>query len=268
MKNIVNIDLNNNSCWGTTNTAENINKIDLYIKLPGDIDKSNVKLEFTKVDVSIITTGALTVNDNLVNYEMPFSMYETKGTIKLRVVANDYSSDYIIFNISEDLTEIDDICALYNFEANCFSINKCYHQEAGEVTVSVGTVTTGDPGTDAKVINSGTATDVILDFTIPRGDIGDTGKAATVSVGTVTTGDPGTEAEVVNSGTDTNAILNFVIPKGEHGSTPANCEYTTNKVTTINSSSTDNQYPSAKCVYNMIGLVEKVLAALNEGAGV
>ena len=33
----------------------------------------------------------------------------------------------------------------------------------------VGTVTTGDPGTQAAVVNSGTAQDAVLDFTIPQG---------------------------------------------------------------------------------------------------
>lgn len=36
-------------------------------------------------------------------------------------------------------------------------------------TVAVGTVTTGEPGTDASVVNSGTSTDAVFDFTIPRG---------------------------------------------------------------------------------------------------
>ena len=39
-------------------------------------------------------------------------------------------------------------------------------------TVQVGTVTTGEPGTDAIVTNSGTSSDAILNFTIPRGDPG------------------------------------------------------------------------------------------------
>lgn len=39
----------------------------------------------------------------------------------------------------------------------------------GGNTVSIGTTTTGEPGTQASVVNSGTAKDVVLDFTIPRG---------------------------------------------------------------------------------------------------
>ncbi|HIT65805.1 MAG TPA: hypothetical protein IAB61_00960 [Candidatus Merdisoma merdipullorum] len=36
-------------------------------------------------------------------------------------------------------------------------------------TVTVGTTTTGDPGTDAAVNNSGTTGDAVLNFTVPRG---------------------------------------------------------------------------------------------------
>ena len=39
-------------------------------------------------------------------------------------------------------------------------------------TVSVGTVTTGDPGTQAAVTNSGTGNNAVLDFTIPQGAAG------------------------------------------------------------------------------------------------
>lgn len=47
--------------------------------------------------------------------------------------------------------------------------------DAGDFTasVTVGTVTTGEPGTQASVSNSGTNKDAVLDFTIPRGDTGD-----------------------------------------------------------------------------------------------
>lgn len=44
-------------------------------------------------------------------------------------------------------------------------------------TVTVGTVTTGEPGTDAIVINSGTENAAVLDFTIPRGETGAGGGA-------------------------------------------------------------------------------------------
>ena len=42
-------------------------------------------------------------------------------------------------------------------------------------TVTVGTVTTGEPGTDAIVTNSGTESAAVLNFTIPRGATGAAG---------------------------------------------------------------------------------------------
>ena len=41
-----------------------------------------------------------------------------------------------------------------------------------------------------------------------------------------------------------------------------------NKVTSISENSTDTQYPSAKCVYDMIGDVETILTTLTTGSGV
>lgn len=45
-------------------------------------------------------------------------------------------------------------------------------------------------------------------------------------------------------------------------------ENTTNKVTSLSSSSTDTQYPSAKCVYDLVGNVNALLQNLNNGGGV
>lgn len=51
-------------------------------------------------------------------------------------------------------------------------------------TVSVGTVTTGAPGSSVVVTNSGTASAAVLDFTIPRGDAGAAGTGATLPTAT------------------------------------------------------------------------------------
>lgn len=56
----------------------------------------------------------------------------------------------------------------------------------GGNTVTVGTTTTGEPGTQASVVNSGTAKDVVLDFTIPRGADG-SGSSYTLPVATAST---------------------------------------------------------------------------------
>ena len=94
-------------------------------------------------------------------------------------------------------------------------------------TVQVGTTTTGAPGTNASVTNTGTESNAVLNFVIPAGATGANGAtgadgtAATVQVGTTTTGAPGTNASVTNAGTESNAMLNFVIPAGATGANGA-----------------------------------------------
>lgn len=56
------------------------------------------------------------------------------------------------------------------------------HGESGSAaTIEIGTVTTGAPGTEASVINSGTKGAAILDFVIPRGEKGNPGSAGSGS---------------------------------------------------------------------------------------
>ena len=68
-------------------------------------------------------------------------------------------------------------------------------------TLSVGTVTTGEPGTNASVTNSGTAQNAILDFTIPRGATG-ASSPTTAPATLLTTDDP-------SQPTQTNGDLSF-----------------------------------------------------------
>lgn len=95
-------------------------------------------------------------------------------------------------------------------------------------TITVGTTTTGEPGTDAAVENVGTETDAILNFTIPRGADGEGAEAYWGQI----TGD-------IANQTDLNTALNAK-------------ESTANKVNSISSSSTNNQYPSAQAAYNLL----------------
>lgn len=90
-------------------------------------------------------------------------------------------------------------------------------------TVAVGDTTTGAPGSNAVVTNTGDENAAVLEFTIPRGNKGEDGtdgtdgNAATVAVGSTTTGNPGTNASVTNSGSSSAAVFNFTIPRGAQG---------------------------------------------------
>ena len=100
---------------------------------------------------------------------------------------------------------------------------------AGAATITVGTTTTTDPGTDATVTNSGTNENVILNFTIPRGEDGATGptgprgeegaQGATpvLTIGTISTGARGTQAAATITGDAPNYVLNLTIPQGPTG---------------------------------------------------
>ena len=46
-------------------------------------------------------------------------------------------------------------------------------EPGASATVTVGTVTTGEPGTDAIVTNSGTESAAVLEFIIPKGENGE-----------------------------------------------------------------------------------------------
>lgn len=50
-------------------------------------------------------------------------------------------------------------------------------EDGKAATVKIGTVVTGEPGTQAEVFNVGTSTEVILNFRIPRGDRGEPGSS-------------------------------------------------------------------------------------------
>ena len=102
------------------------------------------------------------------------------------------------------------------------------------------TITAGNaysiPYTEAPaVMNTGTSSDAVFDFYIPKGErgaqgpqgdkgdrgpagpAGPSGAAATIAVGTTSTLQPGDNATVTNTGTSANAVFNFGIPKGEKG---------------------------------------------------
>jgi len=70
-------------------------------------------------------------------------------------------------------------------------------------TISVGTVSTGAPGSSATVTNTGTTSAAVLDFALPRGDVGATGATgATGSTGAAgADGSDGREVELQKSAT-------------------------------------------------------------------
>lgn len=94
--------------------------------------------------------------------------------------------------------------------------------------LSIGTITTGAPGTSASATITGSSPTQVLSLTIPKGDPGAagaqgspgaTGPAVNLTVGTITTGAPGAAATVTITGTAPNQSLSMTLPKGDTGPT-------------------------------------------------
>lgn len=84
-------------------------------------------------------------------------------------------------------------------------------------TISVGNVTTGEAETDASVQNTGTESDAVFDFTIPKGKDGNDGVTPNIQIGEVTTLEPTEQATASVTGTTENPLLNLGIPRGQDG---------------------------------------------------
>jgi len=88
--------------------------------------------------------------------------------------------------------------------------------------ISIGTVTTVEPGEPAAASMSGTPEAPVLNLSIPKGLVGAT---PNFTVGTVTTGQPGTPVVVEITGTAEAPVLNITIPQGAQGNTGSSVEY-------------------------------------------
>ena len=90
-----------------------------------------------------------------------------------------------------------------------------------------------------------------------KGDKGDTGATPNLTIGSVTTLEAGQNATASMGGTAESPVLNLGIPKGADGEGKA-----VDISTTLSSSSTDSEVPSAKCVYDLLGNVTALIDAM------
>lgn len=90
-----------------------------------------------------------------------------------------------------------------------------------------------------------------------KGDKGDPGATPNLSIGSVTTLEAGQNATASMGGTAESPVLNLGIPKGADGEGKA-----VDISTTLSSSSTDSEVPSAKCVYDLLGNVTALIDAM------
>ena len=101
--------------------------------------------------------------------------------------------------------------------------------DQGPSTIQIGNIETIEPNEEAKVINVGTAVDVVLDFKIPKGEKGEqgdigprglpgeTGRTEHIAIDETETLEPGEPATVMDTFENWVHHLAFSIPKGEKG---------------------------------------------------
>lgn len=94
-----------------------------------------------------------------------------------------------------------------------------------------------------------------------KGDKGDTGATPNLSIGIVTTLEAGQNATASMGGTAESPVLNLGIPKGAKGE-PGQGGSGVDIVTSVSASSTDEQVPSAKCLYDLVGNVTAQIDAM------
>lgn len=138
----------------------------------------------------------------------------------------------LLGNIATDLEEIENLTVIANTLPEGSSATASYADgvltlgipkgdtgaTGAGATAAVGTTTTGNPGTNASVTNSGTAKDAVFNFTIPRGDTGNgiesiylTGTSGAVKTYTILFTDGNTTTFDVTDGEVTNASLATIL---------------------------------------------------------
>ena len=108
------------------------------------------------------------------------------------------------------------------------------------VTIKVGSVTTGNSPT---VTNSGTATDLTLDFVLPQAVNGKDGATPTFSIGTVTTGSTAAVQDQVSGTTHT---LNFTLPQPDMSAYTNTADLTTLLAAKLDKASLTGYYTAAQ----------------------
>lgn len=218
--------------WASvTSAAFNWNDIDFWLS-----DWTTVTLEDAKVDlkwdtwdaatISVGTTTTLspgssaTVTNSWTSWAAVFNFWIPKGDkwdtwdtwatwpTWAKINSASFSGDDMVFGLTDSST----VTLTWAKTTLTWPQGETW----AAATISVWTTTTWEPGTNASVTNSWTSGAAVFNFTIPKGEKGDTGNtgaAATITVWSTTTWDAWTSATVTNSGTSSAAVLDFTIPK-------------------------------------------------------
>lgn len=107
MRNIVTVHLPDTS-QNSVLSADIASEILLMIH-PLSAQKSGLKLTGTASGGTSVESDELTIENNMIQYTVPFAWYSSAGTLELRLESNEGNSDYFEFTVSADLEATDDV---------------------------------------------------------------------------------------------------------------------------------------------------------------
>jgi hypothetical protein len=177
---------------------------------------SLARLCFVPVNASRTPTGFLNGSNQVVPNEVCGTV--TAGTLQsgITVAPNATGTYYHVYlKQAVSSTMIQDY-GLAQLTGSSWSFN-AYNFLTAATVVTMGTVTTGAPGTQASCYITGSGP-MTLNCTIPQGAVGPASPPCSVAIGTVTALASGAAPTVTNSGTTCAAVLNFGIPAGSGSS--------------------------------------------------
>jgi hypothetical protein len=136
-------------------------------------------------------------------------------------------------------------------------------------TITVGSVTTGAAGSSASVVNAGTSSAAVLNFSIPQGAAGASGAAGSTGPAG-SSGVISVTAPLTNSGTSSAAVLGISIGTGivvEENSLHADLPYIKTQLATVATSGAYADLSGKPAAYSLPTATASVLGGIKIGSG-
>ena len=144
-------------------------------------------IRFNNADLTLATVIYVSHQDHFGNDVETFVALAPVGS-RILIQQKNLSSVYVQYTITGAPTQVQDEYVSYpiTYLTSSSILDLTHHTQVFlsiefiiTPTIAVGTVSTGAPGSSAVVVNSGTSTSAVFDFTIPRGDPGTSGGGST-----------------------------------------------------------------------------------------